>query len=131
MKIEKKHDLLVASITITFGGRSTRIHDLVIDTGVAHSIISLDEVEGIGIAGELNDEIVYMHGIGGTEQALRKRVDLVSFAGFLLDGIHLEFWDFGSHGGINGLIGLDILEAGGFLIDLRGLEVQWTDAPSN
>lgn len=112
MKIEKKHGLLIASMTISFRGKSKIIPDLVIDTGAAHSIISLDEVESLGIAGEMGDEIVYMHGIGGTEQSLRKRVDKVEFANETFNQILMDFWDFSKHGDIRGLIGLDILEAG-------------------
>lgn len=123
MRIEKKHGLLVASMTITFRGSSKTICDLVIDTGAAHSIISLDEVEEIGIAGEIGDEIVYMHGIGCTEQSLRKRVDRIVFDSLLLENAHLDFWDFSSHGGIHGLIGLDILEAGEFVIDTKAREI--------
>lgn len=123
MRIEKKHGLLVAFMTITFRGKSKTICDLVIDTGAAHSIISLDEVEEIGVAGELGDEIVYMHGIGGTEQSLRKQVDWILFDNLSLKNAYLDFWDFSSHGGINGLIGLDILEAGEFVIDTKTREI--------
>jgi len=123
MKIEKKYGLLITSMTILFRGNSKTVHDLVIDTGAAHSIIALNEVDDIGIVGELGDEIVFMHGIGGTEQALRKRIDQVEFNGLELENIQLDFWDFSSHGGMNGLIGLDILEAGEFVIDLKAMDL--------
>lgn len=123
MRIEKKNGLLVASMKITFRGQSKVITDLALDTGAVHSIVSLDEVEELGIAGEIGDEIVYMHGIGGTEQSLRKRVDRIEFANFTCECAFLDFWDFSSHGDIRGLIGLDILEAGKFVIDLKELEI--------
>lgn len=128
MKIEKKYGLLIASMTISFRGKSKTISDLVIDTGAEHSIISLDEVESIGIAGEMGDEIVYMHGIGGTEQSLRKRVDKVEFADVTFYEPLMDFWDFSNHGDIRGLIGIDILEAGEFVIDIKTMEISQSGA---
>ncbi len=123
MKLEKKQGLLVASMTLMFRGQQKTIGDLVIDTGAVHTIISLDLVEDIGIAGELGDEIVYMHGIGGSEQSLRKQVDRIMLHHCSLDHPLIDFWDFSDHKGINGLVGLDIMERGGFVIDTRRQEM--------
>ena len=80
----------------------------------------MDAVEALDINPSPTDPITRMYGIGGDEFSFRKRVERVTFAGVSLDGITL---DFGRIEGINGLIGLDILRPGEFVINLDALEL--------
>lgn len=59
-----------------------------------------------------------MRGIGGREPALRKRVDFLQFDAYQWVYVKLDFGYPYGHTGINGLVGLDILERGRFIIDL-------------
>ncbi len=49
--------LLFSSITITHRGKSIIIHDIVIDTGAAESIISIDAVDELFSTYEPEDRI--------------------------------------------------------------------------
>jgi len=123
LKITPIDGLLFVSMTLTFRGHSRQINDLVLDTGASHSVISLEAVDELGIYGDVDDEIVVMHGIVGVERSIRKKIDSVEFGEFKLHEVKLDFADFDSHIGINGLLGADILTAGRFVIDLDAMEI--------
>ena len=121
MHIEYLEGLLLASLTVTYGGQTKQIDRMAIDTGTAHTIIASDAVGDIGIFLQTGDHINRSYGIGGADYAFEKTVDSLEFGGFLmrrkpLDLGHID-WD------INGLIGLDILLPGRFVIDLDAREI--------
>jgi hypothetical protein len=95
---------------------------LAIDTGAAHTIIVSDVVDDIGIYFEIGDHINRSFGVGGTDYAFEKTIDHLEFGGFQMMNKPLDFghidWD------INGLIGLDILIPGQFVIDLEAMEIR-------
>jgi len=75
MKINYQDGLLFVSLTLTYQGRTHTINRVVLDTGAAQSLIDRDAVEPLLLKPALSDEIVTMMGIGGSESALRKRID--------------------------------------------------------
>ncbi|QQE78911.1 aspartyl protease family protein [Alicyclobacillus sp. SO9] len=111
----------MAPIEIIYNERRQTIEDVVIDTGAVRSIIHVDAVELLDINPNPTDPISRMYGVGGEEFSFRKRVDGIRFAGVHVSEVML---DFGRIDGINGLIGLDILRPGGFVVDLRLLEIK-------
>lgn len=64
-----------------------------------------------------------MSGIGGEEIAFRKVIDKVTFDTLEIDLFPLDFGDLDEGFGINGIIGLDILLRGKFVIDLEEMRV--------
>lgn len=66
MKIEFDGQLLTTSLDVTFQGRSILVHNVVIDTGSSHTVISPDVLEEIGVTYENGDAIYEAYGIGGT-----------------------------------------------------------------
>ncbi len=121
MRIEYSDGFLLASLTITYRGQSKIIERMAIDTGVAHTIIVSDVVDNIGIAFKIGDPINRSFGVGGTDYAFEKTVDSLEFGGVRMTSKPLDFghvdWD------INGLIGLDILIPGRFVIDFDYMEI--------
>ena len=121
MRIEYFDGLLLASLTITYRGKSKIIDKVAIDTGAAHNIIVSDAVDEIGIAFQSGDPINRSFGVGGTDYAFEKTVDSLEFNGFRMPSKQLDFgridWD------INGLIGLDVLIPGRFVINLGKMEI--------
>ena len=100
------------------------VDDLVVDTGAVQSLISIDAVDGLDIAPEPEDECVFMRGIGGRELSLRKRVNAIRCDTYHSADVLLDFGQLAGHEGINGLIGLDILESGRFVIDLNAMQLR-------
>lgn len=122
MKMELINHLLETKMTIFYKGESIVVDKLVIDTGASHSIISSDIVEELGIRFENGDPLVSAFGIGGEEYSFRKTVDAIKLANHEIREIKLDFGDL-DQWDINGLIGLDILMNGKFIIDLGRLEL--------
>ncbi len=112
---------MLASLTITYRGQSKIIDRMAIDTGAAHTIIVSDVVDDIGIAFKIGDPINRSFGVGGTDYAFEKTVDSLEFGGVRMTSKPLDFghidWD------INGLIGLDVLILGRFVIDFDNMEI--------
>ncbi|MGO4887299.1 aspartyl protease family protein [Anaerobacillus sp. MEB173] len=123
MKIEYVDYLLQTSLTIQYQGKIKVVDRMVIDTGAAHSLISSDVVDDIGIFFEPGDQLVTMVGVGGEEYSFRKELDSVELDTVKLEKIKIDFGTLDNEFGINGLIGLDILKKGEFIIDLKRLEL--------
>ncbi|MBE1553366.1 aspartyl protease family protein [Sporosarcina limicola] len=122
MNLSDESGLLFTSIEISFRGKTKTIDRVVVDTGAVHSIIVVDEVSDIGIFFEPGDTLVNRIGIGGEEYCFSKAIDMVSLRN--KDFLNVDI-DFGNLDGfnINGLIGLDLLKTGEFLIDLKNLKL--------
>ncbi|WP_019121863.1 aspartyl protease family protein [Brevibacillus massiliensis] len=71
---------LHAAITLSYKGKITKIENVIVDTGAAHTLISADAVFDSGIFAAPEDELTVMSGIGGEDFAFRKVVDRVEFA---------------------------------------------------
>ncbi|CAM3183876.1 aspartyl protease family protein [Filibacter tadaridae] len=122
MKLKLINHLLEVEMVISYKGKTKIVDKLVIDTGAAHTLISSDIVDEISIYFENGDPLVSSYGIGGEEYSFRKSVDFITLGTHEIQGMKLDFgnldgWD------INGLIGLDILMDGMFIIDLGKLEL--------
>lgn len=120
MKLELVNRLLEVEMMISYKGKTKIIDRLVIDTGAAHSLISSDSVEDIGVFFENGDPLVSSYGIGGEEYSFRKQVDFIKLGTHKNSEMKLDFGNLDDWG-INGLIGLDILMNGKFIIDLDKL----------
>lgn len=122
MKLDFVNHLLEVEMTISYKGKKKTIDKLVIDTGAAHTLISSDIVDEICIYFENGDPLVSSYGIGGEEYSFRKPVDFIKLGNYQIQDMKLDFGNLDVWG-INGLIGLDILMGGKFIIDLDKLEL--------
>ncbi|WP_427050976.1 retropepsin-like aspartic protease [Paenibacillus sp. TC-CSREp1] len=122
MKVEYREGLLFTEVTVLFNGKTKTINNIVIDTGASHTLISQDEVDDIGIRFGLEDEIVTSYGIGGKEHAFSKRIEGIQVEDFVLRDVPIEFTSF-KYYNINGLLGLDILIKGKFILNLEEFEL--------
>ncbi|MGN7387845.1 hypothetical protein [Sporosarcina sp. SAFN-015] len=66
------------------------------------------------------------YGIGGEEYSFRKPVDLIKLGSHEIKEIKLDFGDL-HEWGINGLLGLDFLMNGQFIINLKNLEINQSE----
>ena len=122
MKIEYRDGLIFTSIKIVYKGKCKIVNNIVIDTGASETLISQDCVDDIGIKVGADDELVVSYGIGGKEHAFSKKVDEISIDGYTLKDYKLDFTSF-QYEDINGLLGLDILISGGYMVDLQDLQL--------
>jgi len=123
MKIEFREGLLFTELTIEYNGQRKVLNNIVIDTGASHTLISQDAVDEIDIRATRNDHFITSFGIGGAEHAFIKTVESIQVGDYLIKDIELDFSSF-QHDNIDGLLGLDILLKGNYIIDLYNLELQ-------
>ena len=72
MHIEYSQGLLLASLSVAYGGRSKAIPRMSIDTGAAHTIVVSDVVDDIGIVFKTGDHINRSQGIGVVTGVMRR-----------------------------------------------------------
>jgi predicted aspartyl protease len=98
------------------------IENVLLDTGSASTLLSVDAVAEIGIGPEPTDPIHRIRGVGGTEFVFEKHIDEVTLGSLVLKDckVELGMLDYGFD--INGILGLDFLSATQAIIDLGSLE---------
>ena len=125
MKIRLARGLAYVEVLLTYRGRSLRLADTILDTGSASTIFSADRLLEIGVVPEPWDALRRLRGVGGTEYAFTKRVDLLSGGGGMqVPDFEIEVgaMDYGFPA--DGILGLDYLLGVGATIDLRRLVVE-------
>ena len=125
MQIDFRDGLLFTSIGINYNGFEKVIENVIIDTGAAHSLISSDIAEEIGIMYENGDKLITMFGIGGEDFAFRKPVTKVKLGPLTINDYPLDFGLLDIDNGINGLIGLDLLIESKAILNLNTLEINF------
>jgi predicted aspartyl protease len=123
MKLEYRDGLLFTTIKIVYEGKIKEINNIVLDTGATKSLISQEIVDDIGIRVEKKDQIVMSYGIGGQAPAFIKNIDKIVLDKYVCENINIDFSRI-DYKDINGLLGLDILINGGFIIDLKQMELK-------
>jgi predicted aspartyl protease len=123
MKIRLEHGLVYLEAALTFRGRSLRLTDTILDTGSSSTIFSADRLLEIGVAPEPFDAVRRLRGVGGTEFAFTKRLDLLTVGDIEVSDFEIEVgaMDYGFPA--DGILGLDFLLKTGAVIDLRRLEL--------
>ncbi len=122
MKVEYRNGLLFTTIEIVYKGRKKKVNNIVIDTGASQTLVSQECVDDIGITVSAEDELVVSYGIGGKEHAFSKEVGEIKIGNHSLKDFKIDFTSF-QYEDINGLLGLDILISGGYILDLKELEL--------
>ncbi len=81
MKIRLERGLAYIEVALTFRGRNLTLRDTILDTGSASTIFSADRLLEIGVVPEPLDALHRLRGVGGTEYAFTKRLDLLAVDG--------------------------------------------------
>jgi len=127
MKIRLERGLAYVEVVLIFRGRRLYLGDTVLDTGSASTIFSADRLLEIGVAPEPTDALHRLRGVGGTEYAFAKSLDLLAVGDMKVPDFEIEVgaMDYGFPA--EGILGLDFLLRTGALIDLRRLELRLSD----
>lgn len=124
MKIHLREGLPFISVTLTYKGKNLNLKEVLIDTGSAGSVFSSDKVASIGLVAEPYDPIRQIRGVGGSEFVFVRKIDSLVMGDLEIKDFEAEvgIMDYGFE--IEGIIGMDFLTQGGFIIDLAQLEVK-------
>jgi hypothetical protein len=127
MKLVLRDSLIFVPVTLTYGGATLQIDDILVDTGSTTTLLSIDCVAILGIHPEASDSIRRIRGVGGVEYVFSRRIDAIAIAGHQTGSVELEFGglDYGFQ--MNGILGLDVLLRMGAVLDLKDLTVEFRE----
>jgi predicted aspartyl protease len=114
-------------VVLTFRGRSLRLVDTVLDTGSSSTILSADRLLEVGVVPEPSDALHRLRGVGGTEYAFTKRLDLLAVGDIKVPDFEIEVGAMEYGFPADGILGLDYLLRTGAFIDLRRLELRLSE----
>lgn len=100
------------STKLYHNNKSLVLPHVLLDTGLARTILSADNLLKIGLKAELNDRIRYMTGIGGgVEGVLEKQIDRIELGTLSVTDFTIQMGGLNYGFPLDGIIGLDYLLA--------------------
>jgi hypothetical protein len=126
MRLELEGSLPFVPIRIGYRGTEIEIGKVLIDTGSASTLLSVDTVAAIGLFPLPEDTLHTIRGIGGSEVVFSRQVDYLAVADRALNRFEVEIggMDYGFE--INGILGMDFLTRAGAVLDLSNLTIEFT-----
>ncbi len=123
MNLLPRDNLPFVSITVTYQGIAREIHDVLVDTGSATTILATDAVAAIGMMPMPEDILHTIRGVGGVEVVFRRELDSLQLETCMLREIAVDIggMDYGFQ--MNGILGMDVLQAAGAIINLQTLHM--------
>ena len=127
MKLSLRHNLPFLAVAVTYQGRKSTITDVLVDTGSASTILAADAIAAIGLFQAPTDRLYAIGGVGGSEFVFGRQVDFLEVDNRSLSNFRIEVggMDYGFE--INGILGMDFLTQAGAVINLRELQIEFTD----
>jgi hypothetical protein len=121
MRIRLKNELAFVTVCLLFKGQSLTLEQVVLDTGSAGTLISVEKLLSFGLQLEPSDMIHRIRGVGGSEFVFTKSVDRISVGELFLHNFEIEVGalDYGFQ--LDGVLGLDFLHQVKAHIDLERL----------
>lgn len=103
------HGLPFVSVEISANGRSVTLDNVVVDTGSASSIFSADKMLDLGLRPSIEDALLVIAGVGGSEYAFSKVIDGIHLGHLSASSFQIEVgaMDYGFE--IDGILGMNFL----------------------
>lgn len=126
MKIQLRQGLPFITVSITHQGQSIEIENVLIDTGSAGTVFSVERLFPINLEFGMDEKVTRIYGVGGSEFVFTKQVDCLILGEIKVNHFEIEVgaMDYGFE--IDGILGMDFLSHIGAIIDLANLEVRLT-----
>ena len=124
MKLRLQHGLLFAEARLVYRGRELNLPNVLIDTGSAGTLFSVDHLLNLGMEYEPQDRVHRIRGVGGSEFVFTKQLDLISLADLALHDFEIEVGAMNYGFDIDGIVGTDFLARVGAVIDMKRIEIR-------
>jgi Aspartyl protease len=124
MKISVEDGLPYVTAALTFRGHTLSFDRVVVDTGSAGTIFTVDKTASAGLLPEPQDSVRRVWGVGGAEFVFAKQVDRLVAGELQVDDFEVEIGAMSYGFDIDGILGMDSLIQTGALIDLARLELR-------
>lgn len=106
MRFDLVHGIPFVEISLINEGKKLNISNVLLDTGSASTVIPAEIAVELGLDSLPDDNVLKIHGIGGTEFVYEKRIDKIALGSLTVKNIeiHVGSLDYGF--GINGIFQL-------------------------
>lgn len=123
MNLSIRYGLPFVTAVVEYDGRKVELDNVLLDTGSAGTLFQVDRLMTIGLHMEPEDLIRRIRGVGGAEFVFSKWVGGLDVGGLRVDNFEVEVgaMDYGFE--LDGIVGLDFLQAVRARIDLGELTV--------
>jgi predicted aspartyl protease len=130
LKIRLEDRLPFVTVTLGRGTREIVLDRVLLDTGSAATLFSVDEVAKLGIVPEPTDQVRRVVGVGGSEFVLTKRIERLSLGDIETREFPIQVGAMEYGFSIQGLLGVDFFVQASVVIDLGRLEISRTQSDS-
>jgi hypothetical protein len=124
VRIRVEHGLAYVEALLTYHGRTLHLRDVILDTGSAGTLFSADRLLDVALIPEPLDPLRRIRGVGGTEFAFAKRLDVLAIGEIELAPFEIEVGAMEYGFPADGILGLDFLLKAGAVIDLGTLDLR-------
>jgi predicted aspartyl protease len=127
MQLLLQDDLPFTTVRVAYGSLEVEVPNVLVDTGSATTVLAADIMTSIGIVPEPSDRLFTIRGVGGTEAVFERKLEWLAVESKRVPGLEVEIGGMDYGFPINGILGMDFLTRIGAIINLRDMELQFTD----
>ena len=127
MRLDTVRGLPAVSLLVRHARAEKKLSPVLVDTGSASTILSLDAVLALGIRPEATDPVFLVRGIGGTESVFGKRIDRLQLGSISLEDMDVEIGSLDYGISLQGILGMDVLRPIQAVIDLGKMDLRGGD----
>ena len=124
MKIRLQNGLPYVTVKVIYHDCCLELYDVLLDTGSAGTIFSIDKLLDIGLEYAADDAVHRIHGVGGMEFVFSKTVERLAVGNIFVDDFDIEVGAMNYGFVMDGIIGVDFLLRVGAIVDLAAMEVR-------
>lgn len=124
MKICISGGLPYITVVLVYFGKEINLSNVILDTGSAGTVFSIDRLAPIGVLPDPGDPICRITGVGGSEFVFTKKIDRLVVGNLWVENFNIEIgaMDYGPD--FDGIIGTDFLLQTKATIDFGRLEIR-------
>ena len=123
MNIRIVNGLPYSCATICYQQQCIELENVLIDTGSASTIFSVDKMLVLGLEYAADDAVHRIHGVGGSEFVFSKRVNSLFLDELVCTNFEIEVGAMNYGFELDGIVGVDFLVQVGAVIDLSRMEI--------
>jgi hypothetical protein len=90
MQLTLRDELPFVTVTVSHGGTTVKVPDMLVDTGSASTLLNADVAASLGIVPEPTDRLRSLRGVGGREVVFARRIDRLEVGPRSVSGFGIE-----------------------------------------
>ena len=127
MQLQLEDSLAFVTLTVAHQGAHLTVTKVLMDTGPENTVLAGDVVASIHLVPLPTDLVYTIRGIGGIETVFGRQVDYVQIGERILTDFSIQIGGMDYDFEINGILGMDFLTQAGAIINLRELQIEFSD----